>query len=162
MTTPSKVLFLDIDGVLNTERFLSEVHRKHKRIGRMDYWAMLEPARVTRLNAILDATGASVVLSSSWRQVRGLPDINEDFIQRGFTHQLFDKTPRCFGVDRHWEIRRWLNERHIQPDAFVVLDDDLGAEGPFKHRFIHVPDGLEDKHVEQAIAVLGRRVEVAP
>lgn len=48
-----KVIFLDIDGVLNDEEHTSESY--------------LDSMMVGRLKRIIDETGAEIILSSSWR-----------------------------------------------------------------------------------------------
>lgn len=51
-----KVLFLDIDGVLNSHSYNGA-----------DRIALIEQPCVRELNRVLRATGAAIVLSSSWR-----------------------------------------------------------------------------------------------
>lgn len=51
-----RVLFLDIDGVLNAHEFDPAV-----------MCGQINPDKVARLNRVLTASGASIVLSSAWR-----------------------------------------------------------------------------------------------
>ena len=69
----NKYLFLDIDGVLNhDEWFESEQYKKHQ-----ENWqkSMFDPVCVERVNKILEATGARLVVSSSWRSMTDLEEI---------------------------------------------------------------------------------------
>lgn len=66
---------------------------------------------------------------------------------------LVDSTPRLAGQSRHLEIDHYLSALTTRPD-FVVLDDSEEAGIGFGPHFIHVSDGLEDEHVEQALQVL--------
>ena len=71
----NKYLFLDIDGVLNhDEWFESENYKKHQ-----ENWkkSMFDPECVARVNKILEATGAKLVVSSSWRSMSDLKEIFE-------------------------------------------------------------------------------------
>ena len=59
-----KILFLDLDGVLNTARW----HRQADRHAMQDeYGYKFDPSAVTNLKKILDETGADIVISSSWK-----------------------------------------------------------------------------------------------
>ena len=61
-----KVIFLDIDGVLNTERKALQAYEgkceSHDEFGRM-----FDEESLCWLNKIIDETGAEIVISSSWR-----------------------------------------------------------------------------------------------
>ena len=51
-----KVIFLDIDGVLNSEKFLNN-----------NKGQVVDRERVSILKSIVDKTGAVIVMSSGWR-----------------------------------------------------------------------------------------------
>ena len=64
-----KLIFLDIDGVLNYEGY-GRLTRSGTRF--------VDPVLIKRLKKIIDCTGAKVVLSSTWR--RGIYDMREGLI----------------------------------------------------------------------------------
>lgn len=120
----SKVIFLDIDGVLNDDG----ERRENGEIICEEY--------VRNLKEIVQNTNAEIILSSSWRY--GMVNkTNSSFIEKdkglSILFDLFDKyhlyiagmTPIiCNGPDgRPLEIRTWLSRR---PDItkFVILDDE--------------------------------------
>jgi hypothetical protein len=122
-----RVLFLDIDGVLNAGAFSVTAES-----------SSLDAAAVERLNGILTATGAKLVLSSSWRYlILGGSMTVEGFEYLLRTHGvtkgcLIDHT--CADeatAGRGRQILRWLEE-HGAVEAWAVVDDlaidDLGAE----------------------------------
>jgi hypothetical protein len=153
---PIKVVFLDIDGVLNSARFLAEHARPEGASvvdGTFDTTAHIDPERVARLNRLIAASGAEVVLSSSWRLLFGLERTQASLAARGFAYELVDATPRIFGSDRHAEIKAFIAALPIAP-SFVVLDDDASAGFGLEARFVLVPDGLEDSHVAAAQRIL--------
>lgn len=162
-----RILFLDIDGVLNSTRFMAENTNGEGVIvvdGELDATAHIDPIRVGRLNRLITETNAVVVLSSSWRVVFGIQKTQSSLRARGFAHVLADTTIRIVDQPRAAEIEHYLARLGGQP-SFVILDDDRGAGIGFDRSFVHIPDGMEDEHVERAKrvllepnAVIGRRV----
>lgn len=163
----SRIIFLDIDGVLNDDQTYRRIQEaKRERTGSavvsardlVDVDAIV-PEYVERLNRIIGRTSAWCVLSSSWRKARELGEIQRTLESCGFVGQLVDKTPEKFSyVPRHREIKWWLADRsHAKPDAFVILDDDQEAGVGLTEHYVHVPNGLQDEHVERAVRVLGGR-----
>ena len=60
-----KVIFLDIDGVLNTSEIFIEQSKNYKQKG--IYNVEIDEFRVEYLKQIIEKTNAKIVLSSSWR-----------------------------------------------------------------------------------------------
>lgn len=160
----SPIIFLDIDGVLNSDAFLREAATKdggrivlasgyYSETSDWDPRTHIDPARVARLNQILARTGAKVVVSSSWRTDFSLNELSGFLGHHGFVGELVDVTPQLFNRERFVEIKRWLSNQ-ANPPRFVILDDDRDAGYGFE-QFVHVTDGLEDEHVERAVAILG-------
>ena len=157
-----KVIFLDIDGVLNDQTFLH--HYVDTEIDR---------TRVVRLAEIVKATGAVIVLSSSWRV---LPDELDETdiwvweqlinILHEYDMSIYDRTP-VIGMDRPLEIKTWLDQHKGQVEAFVSLDDDFRKEDYAKHDIEHCLvktsfycgehglGGLQSEHVQKALEILG-------
>ena len=150
MNTKIKVIFLDVDGVLNSSQ-------DHFSIG------LKTDIHLERLKRIIDATGAKIVLSSSWRICF---DPKKDQMSRILNNKLnsigapiMDMTPiiREPNKVRGDEIRMWLQD-HPDVDAFIILDDDSDmAEYTSTHLIkTDVNIGLQDSDVEKAINMLGR------
>lgn len=120
-----KYIFLDIDGVMNHERWLHQAHLKN--LSSPEFW--FDPVCVDRLNKILFETGAKLVISSSWRSD---PKLKEQFQQVGI-HSDFDRTismwqSRQLGYTiRGEEIDHYLKEHGIDVHSrhqYIILDDD--------------------------------------
>ncbi|RYE85652.1 MAG: hypothetical protein EOO75_16720, partial [Myxococcales bacterium] len=80
MTQP--VLFLDIDGVLNSAAWLGRFPGRCLTLPG-DAAEMLDPEAVRRLERIRQATGCRVVVSSSWRHALPLAEIERLLRQHG-------------------------------------------------------------------------------
>jgi HAD domain in Swiss Army Knife RNA repair proteins len=155
-----RVVFLDIDGVLNSDRFFAE----HPWPDGASWWsaAAIDPAAVQRVNALVAQTDAVVVLSSSWRKRASLDELNELLASRGLARPVIDVTPRLYrSVDglrltRGDEILAWLAAwSGPMVEAFVALEDEeaLGAVEP---RCVRVDSlvGLTAGDVERASRML--------
>lgn len=102
-----KVLFLDIDGVVNCAS-TSQRHRGF--IG-------IDPVMAFMVGKIQLDTGCEVVLSSSWRH---WPDGREE-VERQVV-KLLDVTPTLDSGFRGDEINAWL-ENHPEVVDYAILDD---------------------------------------
>ena len=62
----NKVLFPDVDGVLNNGEWAFNMHRQGKHVYKDDL--LYEPS-LEQLRRIVHTTGALIVVSSAWRQI---------------------------------------------------------------------------------------------
>lgn len=121
-----KVIFLDIDGVMNG----SESRPEHRR-GLVSW---LEPEPVALINRIVAATGAVVVVSSTWRLTVAWDDLRAAFREAGCTAEIVGATPDLDARDRQREVLAWLAAQATPPTRFVVIDDHF--------RMDRMPDAL--------------------
>lgn len=121
-----KVIFLDIDGVLNHSA-LNHTRELFDEINDIKYDAMhmLSSKCISRLNDITDETGAKLVISSTWRKYE---DVDDMLIKAGVTGEIIGHTPvlNFLGAYRGNEIQVWINSNIKKDDDFnyVILDDD--------------------------------------
>lgn len=144
------VIFLDIDGVLNSRSFLAEgVPRR---------WPdeHLDPAKIHLLNQIIAQTGAVCVLSSIWRLHAPLPLLQRLLETFGFQGKILDYTSTEKRGPRGYEIRDWLAQ-HPEVERFVALDDDAWDMKAVEAGFVHTTweTGLQPEHAKAAIRILG-------
>lgn len=159
--SPNKVVFLDVDGVLNSQdQITAQEGERSFLFGTFDF-------HVEKLARIVKETDAKIVMSSTWRSFFDKDEdkgshfykhITERFNKFGLV--LFDRTPiRGFDGERGLEIKDWLS-RHPEVKKFVILDDEVSDIIPYykkevvKTNFIH---GLLDEHVKKAIKILNKR-----
>ena len=160
-----KIIFLDIDGVLNSwHEFVNPGDRIYTS---KELWSTEDifPKYIKRLNKIIADTGAKIVISSSWRKLHTLDNIKKMFNTQGFKGEILDKTPVLHRtldgtiLDRGDEIKKWLEETSIKIDTFIILDDFRYENFAcfFKQQFVFIPDseGIQEDHVQQAINKLG-------
>ncbi len=148
-----KVVFLDFDGVLNSEKYIRECGY---------YGVIINPTRIKLIKKIIDATDAKIVLSTSWREHWDKDtdkcdaigeNINDIFERYGLS--IFDKTA-FLDRSREKEIEQWLHN-HPQTENFVVLDDRFLDSVVLRNHFVktnNYRDGIDENNVKQAIEIL--------
>lgn len=155
-----KIIFLDVDGVLNYQYSKS---RCHGLLG-------IDNDKVKRLKRIVEATNAKIVLTSTWKihwqrvnkesQHYSGSYLDKKLLMEGL--YIIDKTIDK-GSDRGEGIHAWLNAYPVK--EYVVLDDeifsDYEAYGIMNHLvqtdFYAKDGGLQNKHVETSIQILKSR-----
>lgn len=150
-----KVLFLDFDGVLNSHKFITHQanHTNQSIVSMRDPKTMIDPEAVKILNKIIEATGAKVVISSSWRHLHEWEELQEMLIARGFEGEVIGQTPDAAvsGPDRGHEIQEWL-DAHLDVESFVIIDDSSDmAHLMDKLVSTSFYTGLLESHIEPAI-----------
>jgi len=117
-----KIIFLDIDGVLN-------VYCE----SRDEFGCTFHSHFVDNLKWIIDNTGAKIVISSTWR-MDGLVVMKDMWNKRGLPGEVIDITPTVVDisvydntepydlVDRGYEIQQWINDHGVK--CYCIIDDD--------------------------------------
>ena len=148
----SRVVFLDVDGVLHTGHDMS--------VGNLFREDCMENLREI-VNGPLASVG--IVLSSTWRSTqRQIDDVNAQ-LERHSISELVGATALYGFKSRSDEILAWL-EAHPHVTAFVALDDmDLSRPhgDRFAQHFVHVDVNvaLTKVDAERALTILRRRLD---
>lgn len=160
-----KVIFLDIDGVLNP--LINIRIQKQKGMPTNSYAIKIPGDKIYRLKKLVNNTGAILIMSSSWRlgfrystmePSPAYQNINKQLISYGI--QLSGWTPLHKNRDRGIEISWWLNDfiktNGYEPN-YVILDDDISDMMPtHKGHIVQTTSllGLQDEHVIIATNIL--------
>lgn len=153
-----KIIFLDIDGVLN-----SEMYKASRTEDSSDNY--IDLSRVKLLADLVNATDAKIVLSSTWRvdwnKNPNLCGNNGKYINRclaQFDLSIMDKTPFIsFFSARQKEIQSWISHHYNEVESFVILDDMNYGWGELSDKVVITnPNGygLEEVHIEKAVELL--------
>lgn len=152
-----RLLFLDIDGVLNSEQWALERYNRHT-VGSELAIYTVDPNSVDALNRIIDETGARVVVSSTWGKHLPLTKIERILNAAGFRHHLLGVTPEG-GAERGDEIREWLDTLNgpVLEDRDIVILDDSSDMGKLAYRLFRTnyKTGLRACHVDEVVAMYG-------
>ena len=125
-----KVIFLDIDGVLNTEETYNKIYRSKGFVGIYDI--EIDNFRLEYLKQIIAQTDAKIVLSSSFRYffakendkivTTNLKSKKVYDIFNKYGIEIYDTTPTQ-KKSREEEIKSWLSNRN-DIENFIIIDDD--------------------------------------
>jgi len=127
-----KVIFLDIDGVIVTNRYLAGLEKESLAWRDEAGYAHFCPRCLANVEELVARTGAAVVLSSTWRFfLADLDGVRRFFRSRGIGFEIHDVTPLVDyyegkpsrNADRGREIAAWL-EAHPGVTRYCILDDD--------------------------------------
>jgi hypothetical protein len=156
-----KIIFLDIDGVLNSDSILSEY------ISEIDgEYYPYQPHLVDNLNIILKRTGAKIVVSSTWRLGESVERLQYLLTHMGVKGEVIGKTDSYNDkfVVRGNEILKWIQDNeslfgchYYDFCDYVILDDDSDMLYSQRNNFVHIQgeEGLTKEYTEQAIEILG-------
>ena len=140
-----KIIFLDVDGVLNNFTILQEGITE------------LSEESILLLKKIIEETKSEVVISSSWRLwPETLKELHDKLLEFGI--KPIDKTkelsPVKFSqsVERRKEIQEWLSRNKVENFAILDDDEDASIEGHFFQTDFNI--GLTNEIAEEVIKFL--------
>ena len=126
----NKIIFLDIDGVLNSQNTFIDNHEYRKFFVRningsvddeiIHIMLDIDLDKVFMVRDICTLTGAKVVVSFSWRRSRWYLLLEDRLTNLGIP--IVGVTP-YINSNRGEKIRKYLEENKV--DNFVILDDEI-------------------------------------
>jgi hypothetical protein len=160
---PVKLIFLDIDGVLNCEEAYRSGECQYQEWiwedGRKDHYQRFCSWSKDLLNNLIDETGAKIVISSTWRH-SGIDFMRKVWEMEQMSGEIIGITPsitaKGISIPRGLEIKYFLNEdlgfRHINwsedeqrkymeksgVDNYIIIDDDSDMLYGQRNHFVHV------------------------
>ena len=150
----NKIIFLDFDGVLNTEHYQDLLQYLGKP-WQDEYGAFFDPKAVKQLKRIIDATDADIVVESSWKYL-GLDAMKELWEVRNLPGTIIDITPSLLGKNKGVEIASWLSKYAKQDIRYVIIDDEyVILDSQLPHFILTNPyEGITEEQANRAISML--------
>ena len=117
-----KILFLDFDGVMDTQRYCEVCSRAG--LPEADrHGTVFDPQCVESLRLIIEHTGADIVVSSSWIYVMSLRQLWDMWADRQLPGRVIDTTPAApDSRKRGDDIAYWLQECR-ETCQYAIIDD---------------------------------------
>lgn len=158
-----KVIFLDIDGVLNCMPYFEEIKK-----GKRKDEGEISGEYIMRLKEAVEKTEAVLVLSSTWKRLKNIPvgeggEMYQYLLKRlnDYGLSLYAETEEAEGTwNRPLEVKTWI-QKHAPEARFVSIDDDFSLEEYEKYGigdcliktnfFCHntAEGGIQDFHVQE-------------
>lgn len=162
-----KVIFLDIDGVLNSMDWYKRRTRVKSETWDEYHAQEFDPVALSLIKRVINETGAMVVLSSTWR----LSKEGVKFI-KSIGIDIFDCTPHLPRpsntsveyCERGKEIQAWIGKYNFLPppkediDCYVIIDDDTDMLPEQNEHFFNTDNkiGLTESMAEEIILYLNK------
>jgi hypothetical protein len=177
MTKLRRVIFLDIDGVLqrdeNRERFNNDLFKLREELAakyknddylkwdRYDLGAVYydwDVKAVERLKKLCIEVPAEIVLSSDWRRYSPLSRLKDYFRIHDLDRYLTDVIPLIEGKRRCGEIEEYL-KTHPDIEKFVILDDYHVSdfEEHYPEQFVYCRYVFTEECYNKAVAILTKK-----
>lgn len=168
-----KYLFIDIDGVLNTENHIKSL--QNKGVDSNDqYGPLFAPQAVQNLKAIVELTDAKIVISSSWKEY-GVEFLQEMWSECNIPVEFYSVTPsliltsyldhiegNSFRLPERYskglEINAWLQKNTSGDYRYCIIDDEnyFLAEQLSHLVTTDAKDGLTEEVAKQVAEILNR------
>jgi hypothetical protein len=159
-----KIIFLDIDGVLNSQLWYVKTKGSRKRDD-------LDTEAIGFLNNLIEKTGAKVVVSSTWRHSYTEDQLQDILDRNGFKGEVIGTTldlrrgthGDC--ILRGNEILAWMKDHPAELGCayydykdYVILDDDSDMLFWQKDNFVQTDPyvGITPRIVFKARKILNR------
>ncbi|MCP4687132.1 MAG: hypothetical protein GY859_03720, partial [Desulfobacterales bacterium] len=173
MAREEKVIFLDIDGVLQPtsaqdrfrhdmdelqERLIRESDEGYGELNKYDIAAVQydwHEQAVDNLRSLCEKTGANIVISSDWRSEKTLEQLKLLFKIHGLDSRVVGMTEEGLHCYRDTEIEEYLIA-HPDIGRFTVLDDRYVTEFERRYpdQFVYCDRIFDDESYEKALSIL--------
>ena len=161
-----KVIFLDMDGVLNYLDFFIKINNNrlnyNKLLKEFDYKLQrklleIDINKLYLLKEICDVTKSYVVVTSSWRKLSIYPHVEDYLINFGIP---IIGTTKHLG-ERGIEIKSYL-KTHPEINNYIIIDDDIfpDFDEELLYHLIHTNfynEGLDEDNYNDAIYKLNKK-----
>ena len=151
-----KILFLDVDGVLNSEEYYKNRINSSEELSRFD------PSSVSLIKALVEEFSLKIVISSTWRYGaidRLLHELKKNKLINYLYHDWF--TPVIHPAHRGTEIKLWL-DLHPEVTDYVIIDDDDNILDEQKNNYVKtcLHNGMNNKHYIRVRAIFSTVMSV--
>ena len=171
----NKIIFLDFDGVLNSDSYMHELREKKLPVSD-GFGPLFDPNAVNNLERILNAVPeARIVVISSWKDIHGLSGLREMWRERDLPGAVYSVTlslmhdrllfedlsdpddfDRAEGDSKTREVMSWLASNELLDAPFVIVDDSPGFPPSIQANLVRIDPfhGLMNFDADKAIHIL--------
>jgi hypothetical protein len=145
-----KILFLDIDGVLNSKLYYKYIYKPE------NGWSRFDPYCVVLIKRLIEEFSLRIVITSTWRN--GIVDrLMKELEENELVYHLHQDwhTPIIRPASRGQEIKLWLDD-HPEATEYLIIDDNENLLEYQLDRFVKTDNyaGMAQEHYNQARNIL--------
>lgn len=150
-------LFLDVDGVLNNEKYIVKCYEKHHKPMHMNH-VPFNPTCLSNLMVLIQSLGTlnydvKIILSSTWR----LDNISYEIVNARLAEyglKITDCTPYIDG-NRGIEIKKFLSDK-LYDELLILDDDDFDIKPYYPNNLVktNFKNGLTKDKVTKALNII--------
>lgn len=147
------IIFLDIDGVLNSIDKLIEVYKKTGRPHSGSLYPFDEKC-LKNLQLLVTETNSKIVITSTWRRDKQCMNVLLNTLDNyNLKSEVIGYTPILYET-RENEIKKYLSKLNELPN-FVIIDDIVEMGELSQYLIVTSPQtGLTEENVQEAIKAL--------
>jgi hypothetical protein len=180
-----KIIFLDIDGVLNCENGYKGGYCDYVGDDEFHYQQFYPPSKKL-LNKLIEETDAKIVISSTWRG-SGIEFIERVWKSENMSGEIIGLTPNFrnnnlgITIPRGVEIKNWLDKKGFRRinwskdeqqkyqnesdiENYIIIDDDSDMLYAQREHFVNVlpsprnKEGFNQENYELAYGILTKNL----
>jgi len=140
----TNVLFLDIDGVLNSENFFKRLVPDFRGVIPIYSRHQVDDLAIKLVNSLNDIPDLKIVVSSNWRRDSNCRSLLQT---QGFILKFHDRWRTEELGNRTSEINHWVNQEKIDRSRIVVLDDSYVLSYEDRQVQTDFETGLLEQHI---------------
>lgn len=148
-------IFLDFDGVLNTNQYQAELAISGEQSSDM-YGPLFDPRAARQLRRLIEQTEAKIIATSSWRFIHSIVKIKEMWKYR----ELPGEVHGTIQAENEFSNRGTdILSYDIDGEEFVIIDDENDYQPKLQDYLIHTNavKGLSFRDVEKAVLILNNK-----
>ena len=161
----NRIVFLDIDGVLNNYNYfieISEITNIYNRLLDNNKFDLdlklarkileLDFMKIELLKELQQETNVKYVITSAWRLLSTYPLIEDYLVNRGL---YVIGTTEFIDGKRGLEIRDYLENNSV--DKFIIIDDERHNDFKELNNYLiktNFYEGLQEEHIKEAVKLL--------
>lgn len=168
-----KYIFIDFDGVLVSDDYIRDLTSEGKE-SNDEFGALFNPQCLSNLQAIVNKTGAKIVISSSWKEY-GKDLLEEMWAKRNIAVEFHSITPSllitsyldqisgnsfniCEFYSKGLEINAWLEKNASKDCNYCIIDDECYFLAEQLSHLVKVNphDGLTELDAVKVVEILNK------
>lgn len=152
------IIFLDVDGVLNSINNLIKVYEKtHRQHSGYNY--PFDEECLNNLCFLVEETNSKIVITSTWRRhEKGIKVLLDKLEEYNLADKVIGYTP-ILNKTRGKEIKKFLSTLDYKPN-FIIIDDDTDMDDLISYLINTNPYfGLTSENVDNGIKMLNKTLK---